>query len=135
MSDCGRLVSLKHVSEKLVLAAVLRDGDVFAKGLMADALEEYAKAIRSGAAIADDFEASNSVHVIRPGPIYERRTLVISMSADLPETERFNPVVVSALREYADLIELGKCGDDDNETYRARNGCSLSVVSGINVIS
>ena len=99
----------------------------------ADALEKYAAHVRSGGAIGDEIEMPSGMHVIGSKQRKKRRTLIVAVDADIEEHQLFNPMVVSALREYADAMNDGVVGQSHQHgDYKAKNGCTIMFIAGSN---
>jgi hypothetical protein len=56
-----------------------------------------------------------------------KRTVTITCTQDLSDSEWFRDKFIDALYEYADAVEMGAAGNGDDERYNAANGVELRV--------
>lgn len=56
-----------------------------------------------------------------------KRTVTVSCTQDLSDSEWFRDKMVDAWVEYAAALEIGKAGNDSSETFTASNGLILLI--------
>ena len=95
----------------------------------ADAIEGYARHVRQHGINEGIHMADSGIAIGPTGNPPKRRLLILAVEAEISSEQLFSPLVVAALREYAEKSEKGSAGLEASEGMRASNGCRIRTLA------